>query len=304
VPMHLAIGLGVKVGGGGALLGFALLKTAADLLMHKVEHRWLQGARRRPSVGPDGVGGSPAALRIALLAALPSALALLPAGADAQARELSWPSVSVTAHLDSAGRLLVSERQVMRFTGDWNGGERDFDVRLGQEFALRRLARLDPVTGALRDLRLDDDLESVDDFAWADITTLRWRSRLPSDPPFDRAELTYLIEVQHGNILTPRDDGGFRLSHDFAFARRDGPIERFDLTLTLDPVWRAPEGFTGQERLGPCSRSGVRHLAAAHLHRRRPARVGALRDRPRHAPLADGRARRRRGDHPPRAPAP
>ncbi len=46
LPMHLAIILGATLGQGGGALLFGALKTGADLLMHKVEHRWLQGARK------------------------------------------------------------------------------------------------------------------------------------------------------------------------------------------------------------------------------------------------------------------
>ena len=42
-PMHLTIILGGMLGGGAwALLLFTVLKTVADVLMHVVEHRWLQ----------------------------------------------------------------------------------------------------------------------------------------------------------------------------------------------------------------------------------------------------------------------
>jgi len=44
LPMHLTILLGIPLGG-GALWVFALLKTAADLLMHHVEHRVLGHGR-------------------------------------------------------------------------------------------------------------------------------------------------------------------------------------------------------------------------------------------------------------------
>ncbi len=46
VPMHLTIILGVSMGD-SALWLFALLKTGADVLMHKVEHRILGGNRHR-----------------------------------------------------------------------------------------------------------------------------------------------------------------------------------------------------------------------------------------------------------------
>ena len=45
IPMHLTIILGAVLGSGGGLLLFGALKTVADVVMHKVEHRMLQGAR-------------------------------------------------------------------------------------------------------------------------------------------------------------------------------------------------------------------------------------------------------------------
>jgi hypothetical protein len=45
VPMHLMILLGLQLGFTGAVLLFGVLKTAADVLMHWVEHRVLASAR-------------------------------------------------------------------------------------------------------------------------------------------------------------------------------------------------------------------------------------------------------------------
>ena len=44
IPMHLTIILGMGMGEGLGRLLFGGLKTVADVLMHKIEHRWLQGA--------------------------------------------------------------------------------------------------------------------------------------------------------------------------------------------------------------------------------------------------------------------
>jgi len=41
LPMHLTLILGVVLGGPGTVIFFMILKTAADLLMHRVEHRIL-----------------------------------------------------------------------------------------------------------------------------------------------------------------------------------------------------------------------------------------------------------------------
>ena len=98
----------------------------------------------------------------------------------AQDRELHWRSLSSDARLDSTGRLHVRERQTIVFTGDWNGGERRFNVRLGQDFDFERMLRVDPATGVEHALR-EGDLSEVDQFSWAANRTLRWRSRLPTD---------------------------------------------------------------------------------------------------------------------------
>lgn len=45
IPMHLTIILGAVLGNGSGLLLFGALKTVADVAMHKVEHRMLQGPR-------------------------------------------------------------------------------------------------------------------------------------------------------------------------------------------------------------------------------------------------------------------
>src|SRR5689334_3214885 len=109
----------------------------------------------------------------------PLALALLlcaPALMRAQQRTLSWPAVTVTAHLDASGALRVQERQAILFSGDWNGGERSFDIRNGQRFEFNSLTRIDSVTGVAQPLRYDEALDDVDDFAWTgDGRTLRWR---------------------------------------------------------------------------------------------------------------------------------
>ena len=175
------------------------------------------------------------------------ALALLfPCAVAAQDRSLSWPVVSVTAHLDSTGALTVRESQSIRLSGDWNGAERTFNIRLDQTLALRSLTRVD-AAGVPHALRENDDLEAVDDYAWVNNDrTLRWRARLPTDPPFNDTVITWVIDAVYDRILLPSSDGSFTLDHNFAMIDREGPIERFDLTLTLDSAWVVPEGFTGR----------------------------------------------------------
>jgi len=44
LPMHLTLIMGAFLGGPGTVIFFMMLKTGADLLMHRVEHRMLAGA--------------------------------------------------------------------------------------------------------------------------------------------------------------------------------------------------------------------------------------------------------------------
>jgi uncharacterized membrane protein YgcG len=162
--------------------------------------------------------------------------ALSGGAANVQARELAWRALDVAARLDSDGRLHVIERHAMVFTGDWNGGERRFRLGFGQDLRLKRVARLDPVSNMERALT-EGDVARVDNFAWHDSTTLRWRSRNPGDPPFNRTEIVYILEYTLSNILTP-EGNLFLLDHDFAFPDRPGPILAFSLDLEFDPAWR------------------------------------------------------------------
>ncbi len=169
---------------------------------------------------------------------------LTPAPSAAQeggGRSLHWREVAVQARLDADGRLHVRERQAMVFDGAWNGGEREFDLRLGQQLRLRGLARVDPETGERTPL-VRGDLSGIDEFDWTEDETLRWRSRLASDPPFRSREIVYELEYMIWPVLVPAGDGGYRLRHDFAFPDRAGAIERFEVDLKLDPAWAGPAG--------------------------------------------------------------
>jgi uncharacterized membrane protein YgcG len=174
---------------------------------------------------------------LALLLALPATLA-------AQQRDLFWNELAVSATLDSGGTLHVEERQTIVFSGSWNGGERRFNIRPRQRLEFLGMRRLDTASGAERAMDAGD-LSRMDGYDFTDRRTLRWRSRMPDDPPFRSDTLTYVLEYALSNILQQRDDG-FVLDHDFAFPDRDGRIERFSLSLTLDASWRPPAGFTGR----------------------------------------------------------
>ncbi len=72
---------------------------------------------------------------------------LLPAflltAASLDARALSWNRMDVVARLDADGRLHSSETLTYLFDGDWNGGERSFDIRVGQTLRLAGVSRIE-----------------------------------------------------------------------------------------------------------------------------------------------------------------
>lgn len=169
------------------------------------------------------------------------AVALLLAAPVARARELHWSDFSVKARLDAEGTLRIVETQTIVFTGDWNGGYRTFRLGPGQTLDFQSIRRIDSATGKAIFLT-KGDLQAVDHFDWNGERTIQWRSRLPSDPPFDRTAITYSLEYAVSGVLKA-DGTVYHLDHDFAFPDRESTIERFTLDLELDPAWQAPAGF-------------------------------------------------------------
>jgi len=165
-------------------------------------------------------------------------------------RRLHWDALDVEARLDADGVLHVTETHTMVFTGDWNGGERIFDVRPRQDVFSVTIGRLDPVTRESIPMRRDDRLDDVDDAGWPDGRTLRWRSRLASDPPFANERLMYVIGYRTSGILRYENDR-YLLDHDFAFPNREGRIEKFSLHLTLDPAWQPMKRVEERYAAGP-----------------------------------------------------
>ena len=173
-----------------------------------------------------------------------------PHGMQAADRELRWDALDVDARLDADGVLDVIERHTMVFTGDWNGGERAFNVRPRQRLEFLGVERLDPIAGGVLPLRQAVVPNNVDEFSWSDSRTLRWRSRLPSDPPFANTRLIYVLHYKLSGVLEKKDQQ-YRIDHDFAFPNRPGSIARFSLGLILDPVWRPLSAVRDRYTAGP-----------------------------------------------------
>jgi uncharacterized membrane protein YgcG len=196
---------------------------------------------------------------------------LAPAAVFAQ-KSLFWRRMDVAAKLDAQGVLHVAERQAIVFTGDWNGGERRFRVAPGQKLRLTGISRQDE-TGQMSPLS-QGSLSDVDHYAFTDPTTLRWRSRLPSDPPFEGTEILYELDYELSGILL--DEGGtYVLDHDFAFPDRSGRIEAFTLDLTLDPAWKSRTPVPSRLERGPLAPGAgvVVRLDLDHSGGVRPAAV-------------------------------
>jgi uncharacterized membrane protein YgcG len=177
---------------------------------------------------------------------------LLGAGEARAQRELHWKALDVSARLDADGRLHLVERHDMVFTGDWNGGERTFRVAPGQAMSFEKIRRLDPATGAAKDL-VGGHVDAVDHYKFTNATTLRWRSRLPSDPTFASTELVYEISYTLSGVLLRRGDS-YLLDHNFALPDAQKTIDALSVDLDLDPAWTAPPGFARKRtagRLGP-----------------------------------------------------
>ncbi|MGH9441580.1 MAG: DUF2207 domain-containing protein [Thermoanaerobaculia bacterium] len=212
-------------------------------------------------------------LKIAVGIALLASAFPLPASA----RTLHWRSMEVRARLDGDGVLHVLERQNMIFDGDWNGGERRFRLGPGQELALASITRIDPATGETTPL-VEGSLLRVDGYSFVGAKTLRWRSRLPSDPPFSNREIDYVLDYTLSGILEKHGET-YRLNHDFAFPDRDGPIDRFTLDLSLDPSWTTAGPLAMHQEAGPLP-PGRGYVVSASLHSTRPVAPEAVRTIP------------------------
>lgn len=151
-------------------------------------------------------------------------------------RSLFWQDITVQANLDSAGRLHIREQQTIVFSGKWNGGERKFFLRPGHKMQFESLSRL--AADGLEVKLTRGSLGLVDRWNHNGKTSIRWRSRLLSDPPFSNTSLRYVLRYSIGNILT-KSDNSYLLNHDFCFTDRTGVVKNFSLLLTFDPVWNS-----------------------------------------------------------------
>jgi uncharacterized membrane protein YgcG len=167
-----------------------------------------------------------------------AATALAVCAASAQGRSIRWRSVDVQALLDDRGVLRITEKQTIVFDGDWNGGERTFTVHPGQMLELHSMSRVE--NGTAIPMRRGS-LFRVDRWDMPAPGVVRWRSRMPADPPFAERELVYVLSYSMWGALREDGHGNYTLQHEFLFADRPGPIEKASVELRLDPVWKGAE---------------------------------------------------------------
>ncbi|HUP49091.1 MAG TPA: DUF2207 domain-containing protein [Thermoanaerobaculia bacterium] len=204
---------------------------------------------------------------------LPILILLIAGSAHAADRSLRWSRIDVTAHLDADGVLRVEEKHAIGFNGDWNGAERTFGDTLEDVLRLEHISRIDAFGRAVP-LRKNKSLRRVDDYAWHESKTLRWRSRLPSDPPFRNQVITYVIAYRQSYILVPAN-GAHLLDHNFGLPDLEWPIDEYSLHLTLDPVWQ-PLGRVPQHVTRSNLRRGVNLTINAHLRHTGAGRPAAV----------------------------
>jgi uncharacterized membrane protein YgcG len=152
-----------------------------------------------------------------------------------EARSLFWQDIQVDASLDKDGRPHVREQQTMVFSGDWNGGERKFNIRPSQKMQFEGISRLDSTDQ--ESPLVKGNLDQLDHWDYNGTSTIRWRARMPTAPVFDNTRITYVLHYSLSHILTS-DQEGYLLDHDFCFPDRSGIVKNFDLHLEFDPVWQ------------------------------------------------------------------
>lgn len=194
---------------------------------------------------------------------------------DSQAKSLSWASLDVQARLENDGRLHVVEQHTILFDGDWNGGERRFRVESNQQLQLIALRSINMQTHAVTPLK-PGNLSNIGEYKLFDGNVLRWRDRLPRDPPFSHATRITEIEYRLSGVVL-KEKGGYRLNHDFAFADRPGEIAYFSARLELDSAWGAVSGDAlHMERYSlPAGQGAVMNLKLSYKGDRPPVAIAA-----------------------------
>lgn len=158
-------------------------------------------------------------------------------GISAETKSLYWDKIEIKAFLDNSGVLHIREYQTYIFNGDWNGGERYFDLPIGQEFNFTGISRFDQKKNDYIKL-VKNNIDLTDNYEMTGTYKIRWRSKLANDPPFSNTKITYLLEYNYAYILK-KEKGKYILNHDFLFTDRNYPVKEYFLELNLDSNWNS-----------------------------------------------------------------
>ena len=142
----------------------------------------------------------------------------------------------------------------MIFDGGWNGGQRTIPLRAyppPQQLTFDRVARVVSKSKTIDLTRVSDAPDQIDEYGvFNDGTTIRWRARLATDPPFRGKRITYIIDYTLTNVLV-RSGAPLRLDHDFVPADRPGPIEHFSLIVELPKSLNQPPIKIARDNIPP-----------------------------------------------------
>ena len=227
---------------------------------------------------PPSIRRAARAVAVLVLAAAPTA---------AQERSLYWESLDVSGRLDAEGRLHVAERQTYVFTGDWNGGERRFEV--GRDEKLECCACPASIPTAARRSRSSRATSTW----WTSTpgsTGTRSAGAAGCRRPPRPTRIAYLLEYVYNGVVRRRGDL-YRLEHDFAFPDRSGVIERFALDPRGGAEWQVEGPFRSRvERrdLTPATASSSPCRCATPAPAGRPRRSSRCLRRARRRPRGAG----------------
>lgn len=154
-----------------------------------------------------------------------------------QAKSIRFDYVEVDALLNKEGHLEVKENQAMYFNGEWNGGYREFRVEGKQKVIVHGIDRTTTV-GILEPLKRGN-INKKFHYQFRN-NKLKWRNRLPYEPPFNNIFRRYIIKYTIKNVIQHNKQDVF-LNHQFLF-KRDSPIKTVKVKLTIDPFWESEKG--------------------------------------------------------------
>jgi len=146
----------------------------------------------------------------------------------AEARSLYWDKIGVEIFVERDGSFKVIEELHYIFDGAWNGGIRNINTDKLNEIEFLELWEGDKQyqRGDIENVGAYETYNSGSDFV------IKWRSRLPGDPPYAATPKTFkLVYVVKGGLNYSSDYD--ELYWQAIFSDRDGVVKRGEVTVHL-----------------------------------------------------------------------